>query len=379
MLEQIHIQNFRCFEDFKAEGFERVNLIGGKNNSGKSCLLEAILCLRKEENKSTYLLEIAQLRSESYDDIFYENLRVGNNIEGTLAVYANYGKLEENPKYSYSTDYSKSQSSAWLKSNLDIFYISQTKSLPAINFYDVFYKIELEDKTDEFIKILNKIDSSITKIRTIGKDGITPKIKQTFNRNHLKITSFGDATNSLLRYFTPIIEKLVFPNENQNEFILLIDEIENGIHYTAHEEFWQHIFKLSKELNVQVFATTHSLEMIKAFNAVALKEGEGAYFEMLRNENTNEIKALKHSTAVLEEELETNEKIRGEMFKEKIILTKELIDILNEATKDAQNNLRASNIPVPFIKDGWIWQTMPNGEEVKYKKLEPLKQTNATA
>lgn len=38
MVKSIHIQNFRCFEDFQLEGFGRVNLIGGMNNSGKTVL-----------------------------------------------------------------------------------------------------------------------------------------------------------------------------------------------------------------------------------------------------------------------------------------------------------------------------------------------------
>lgn len=39
MLENIEIQNFRCFEDTKILGFKRVNLIGGKNNAGKTAFL----------------------------------------------------------------------------------------------------------------------------------------------------------------------------------------------------------------------------------------------------------------------------------------------------------------------------------------------------
>ena len=40
-INRIEIKNFKCFEDFKAEGFGRVNLIGGKNNIGKTALMEA--------------------------------------------------------------------------------------------------------------------------------------------------------------------------------------------------------------------------------------------------------------------------------------------------------------------------------------------------
>ncbi|WP_083786910.1 AAA family ATPase [Gloeothece verrucosa] len=43
MLQDIEIENFRCFEKTRISGFTRVNLIGGKNNSGKTALLEALL------------------------------------------------------------------------------------------------------------------------------------------------------------------------------------------------------------------------------------------------------------------------------------------------------------------------------------------------
>jgi AAA15 family ATPase/GTPase len=40
-LTEIEIEQFKCFENFKAEGFKRVNLIGGKNNVGKTAFMEA--------------------------------------------------------------------------------------------------------------------------------------------------------------------------------------------------------------------------------------------------------------------------------------------------------------------------------------------------
>lgn len=40
-IKNIEIKNFKCFEDFTAEGFGRVNLIGGKNNVGKTAFMEA--------------------------------------------------------------------------------------------------------------------------------------------------------------------------------------------------------------------------------------------------------------------------------------------------------------------------------------------------
>ena len=40
-IENINIHKFKCFDSFKVDSFRRVNLIGGKNNVGKTALLEA--------------------------------------------------------------------------------------------------------------------------------------------------------------------------------------------------------------------------------------------------------------------------------------------------------------------------------------------------
>ncbi|MCB1640008.1 MAG: AAA family ATPase, partial [Thiothrix sp.] len=45
MLDSLYIRNFRCFEDLQVESLGRVNLVVGKNNTGKSTLLESVLLL----------------------------------------------------------------------------------------------------------------------------------------------------------------------------------------------------------------------------------------------------------------------------------------------------------------------------------------------
>ena len=79
MLESIEIKGFRCFEDLRVKGFRRINLIGGKNNSGKTCLLEAILlgtspssatiaCLNGSRNIDS---DFMKARSDSAWDYFF--------------------------------------------------------------------------------------------------------------------------------------------------------------------------------------------------------------------------------------------------------------------------------------------------------------------
>ncbi len=69
-IKNIEIKNFKLFKDFKAKGFGRVNLIGGKNNVGKSAFMEA--CFIIDNFNSFYLnnhKEIDGMRERLYFEI----------------------------------------------------------------------------------------------------------------------------------------------------------------------------------------------------------------------------------------------------------------------------------------------------------------------
>jgi hypothetical protein len=50
--------------------------------------------------------------------------------------------------------------------------------------------------------------------------------------------------------------------------ILLIDEIDTGLHHTVLEDMWRFVFRAAEEFNVQLFATTHSQDCWKALARV---------------------------------------------------------------------------------------------------------------
>jgi AAA15 family ATPase/GTPase len=50
---------------------------------------------------------------------------------------------------------------------------------------------------------------------------------------------------------------------NAQNGVVLIDEIENGLHYSVMTNVWKAIASAAKEYNTQVFATTHSWECIR--------------------------------------------------------------------------------------------------------------------
>lgn len=65
MLDSLHIRNFRCFEDLQVPSLGHINLIVGKNNTGKSTLLEAVYVFAKNGAQEA-LKEILDNRHEFF-------------------------------------------------------------------------------------------------------------------------------------------------------------------------------------------------------------------------------------------------------------------------------------------------------------------------
>jgi ABC-type cobalamin/Fe3+-siderophores transport system ATPase subunit len=51
--------------------------------------------------------------------------------------------------------------------------------------------------------------------------------------------------------------------------MLLVDEVDTGLHYSVQLEMWRIIFTVAERLNIQVFATTHSWDCVAAFQQAA--------------------------------------------------------------------------------------------------------------
>jgi len=94
--------------------------------------------------------------------------------------------------------------------------------------------------------------------------------------------------------------------------VVLIDEVENGFHYSILEIVWQAIFESAKRFNVQVLATTHSYETIKAYNKASQRIFKDAdESNLLRIEKEDDLYNLvKINSEVLETTLEHNLEVR---------------------------------------------------------------------
>ena len=90
---------------------------------------------------------------------------------------------------------------------------------------------------------------------------------------------------------------------------LVIDEAENGIHYTVHSDFWRMVLLTAREHNVQVLATTHSWDCVRGF-AQAAADGSDSDCVLVRlDRNGEEIRAVEYAS----EDLATAAKQRIEV------------------------------------------------------------------
>ena len=69
------------------------------------------------------------------------------------------------------------------------------------------------------------------------------------------------------------VARLVLGATDVQNGALLVDEIENGLHYAALPDVWRAVSKAAERFNVQVFATTHSFECVQAAHTALGPDG----------------------------------------------------------------------------------------------------------
>jgi AAA15 family ATPase/GTPase len=131
-------------------------------------------------------------------------------------------------------------------------------------------------------------------------------VKLKTSPRRLPLGSMGDGMSRTLQYVLA-----VFRAKNG---ILLIDEFENGLHWQVQEKIWQMLFKLARDLNIQIFATTHSEDTIKAFSTVAQSADiEGVLIKLVRKptpDNNGKVTAVIYEKEVLNTAVLTETEIR---------------------------------------------------------------------
>ncbi len=360
LLDSLEIKGYRCFEHLTIEKLGKVNLIVGKNNVGKTALLEAIYTYVNRGNFQT-LINLLLSRNEaqrgveqpnnrvvivnlSFKPLFISNGDAANNAKG-LEIKARFNgnnetlllslpelrtkegrltnvgeKLSKNSKM-FSEDEGITIEIKYIKEKtgetdleyytaLDDSLFVEIKRFHRLN--NIFMTVEslrdnqlftLWDDTNKnnleksVIDAMQLLEKRITGISFLGapsgSNNLIPYVEVLNESSKLPIKRFGNGMTRLLG--------LSLALSSCRDGVLFVDEIESGLHYSVLPDVWKLIFKTAEDLNVQVFATTHSYDCIEAFAQAAI-EDEESKGNLIRLENKNGlIKAVTFS----EDELET--------------------------------------------------------------------------
>jgi AAA15 family ATPase/GTPase len=164
-----------------------------------------------------------------------------------------------------------------------------------------FEKIQIEKRKDRIIKVLKEIEPSIIDLLLGRQNIIYCDIELS---KMLPITALGGGILKLLGVLLAI-------EDNENG-IVLIDEIENGLYHVSQDVLWKAIFTSAQMFNVQIFATTHSKECVKSFSSVysQLKQANDDLRLYRIERKRNEFKVVKYNHEQLNESVDLDWDVR---------------------------------------------------------------------
>ena len=362
VINSIEINNFRGIKQLTVSDFSKISLIVGDNNSGKTTFLEAIQLLFAKPQLSYVRNVINQRTILKPNNSFYTSFikmfniqHSSDRLEFDIYAHTNNGpfefqlsgneksvpgdevlqisKMSPRQKIEYrlnspyipdtarvftgsiatqnrGKEYENNISCTSLDDRIsgplvkkEVHYISSFGHLR----YDLIKNIvEKPDYKQLAINVLKQFDSSVADIcYTKADDGTFIETIITNKGVNMPFSVYGDGIKKILF----ILNKMV----DATDSILLIDEIETGLHKKYFDTLFPIVFALADKLNVQLFIATHSIEAIDAI----LRYG---------NYDNN---------------ISDNDPIR--------VITLKRID------SDDGSNIVARNVSGKYVYDIWIW------------------------
>ena len=332
------MENYRGFEKYDLRDLQRVNLLVGRNNSGKTSVLEAVHLTYGADPRT--LIEIAENRGElsSVDKEEENSLRLQHafpprRVPLDIHHFFHAHRIMQDSYISIRSDSPKATFQIRtldpenMQAQPQLFPDLVSSNLLGLEISTAQYQstfILLEHGNDARVR-----DSS--RGRDFVKEKLPPKLEgqsRFITQGSLDISIMAElwdavvsdgaeqdiiaalqiiepSTNSL--YFTATPNRQGHPNggilvglkgdkrrfplgshgegmrrllglalalANTRGGTLLIDEIDTGLHYSVMEDMWHMVVETARRLDIQVFATTHSLDCIRGLAGLCSRQPE---------------------------------------------------------------------------------------------------------
>jgi len=319
LLSQIEIQDYRLFKRLHFDGLTRVNLIVGRNNSGKTALLEAVEAVVSERSPFAFYRSsvergetLANRISRNVDGVLIEvkrwfrghtlapgttirisavatrpllftrsvaevprepfpqppfvpgGFRIETNRAGvppdasTILPLIPGGFLGAPPARDF-VDHGTTLSPP-------VCFIT-TKRQTATDLQPLWSRVVLTPEEEEVNTALRCVDASIKRVALSGtaEDAVGVVLLDSA-REPVPIGSLGEGTARMLS----IALNLAVSKGGY----LIADEIDTGLHYSVMVDMWRLVIRTARRLDVQVFATTHSLDCVNALGWLAENDAD---------------------------------------------------------------------------------------------------------
>ena len=343
MYRSFSIKNFRCFDELTVEGMGRINLIAGKNNVGKTALLEALWVHSWPINPDRALhLDTARGILPADSNSVFDNLFLHFNGDSLIELCArgDWGnearRLEistqeiqrvQHPLIDNGDNQMDSQSFAsprqlvmsyfdetnkettskgWVEERVDqpsrrtiiadvvpptpaqraTFLFADTRSSIRRD-SGLYSRLEIKGEQNGILEILQEIEPRLSRLAVVSTEQ-APSIYADISLGRLiPIQLMGAGMSHIL--------SLALAIASNPGGIVLVDEIESGIHYTVMEKVWRAIGAFARSYDVQLFATTHSHHCIQsACIAFEADENDGLRLFRIQRSNDGKYRAVKY-------------------------------------------------------------------------------------
>jgi AAA15 family ATPase/GTPase len=357
MYQSVTINNFRCFGDFTIAPLGQVNLMIGSNSVGKTALLEAIFLLTNESNIHSIqqLSDFRFLRNDIgsenqfgkwfWTPLFHkldtdsqiniqgqakDNSKCHTNVSVVPHIFA---RIPLNNKENRLGERLSSLSTKELQIEYTDFKgekrisrmffengsirVEQQQSLPSSVLFltahrgqtrifeedaRLFGEMIVRQEPYDLLAALKIVAPQLKRLTPIPHTSGGIIYGDIGLEQMLPLPLLGEGLSHLMTIMLRIA--------STQHGILLIDEIENGLHYSTLTKIWAAIGKAARDFDVQIFATTHSWECIRAAHE-AFMANDVCDFRLHRLEKVkDEIKAITYDQDAINTSIEMNWEMR---------------------------------------------------------------------
>ena len=309
MLENLEVRNYRGFKRLKIEDMGRINLVVGKNNSGKTSLLEALFLLSSHGHpgvglNANIVREFSPdiTASEAIRDVLWKPMFFNLNITRAVEITSDHSSLGHLSMKIYverlgiaevadmTSEASGGPAIAVIPESLGLSFtgpqgkhhkaritvsdkINLQSDPPWIDasFYTNFISSNNIGRNEDAVKLgglrkqkrghvllraLQILEPRLQSIEDNSSSG-SPIILGDIGLPELvPLSSMGEGMTRIAHII------LGLAKAEMRGGILLVDDIDDGLHHSVLPDVWRVIARTARDLDVQVFATTHSYECV---------------------------------------------------------------------------------------------------------------------